>query len=108
MLFRLASSQFLDPKSAALTFTVKAFDKNVRGQELLALAIMKSVTLHIGGVEVESIMNVNDPVRFLIHHSIPHDTYEKYENMGAWKYRRKARDYVGCGVRSHTPVRKSK
>ena len=77
--------------------------KNVRGQELLALAIMKSVTLHIGGVEVEEIMNVNDLVRFLIHHSVPHKTYCKFENMGAWKYRKKARDYVGCGVATHTP-----
>ena len=102
VMFRLASSQFLDPKSAALTFTVKSYDKNVRGQELLALAIMKSVQLHIGGVEVESIMNVNDLCRFLIHHSVPHETYCKYENMGAWKYRKKARDYVGCGVATHT------
>ena len=105
LLFRLASSQFLDPRAAALNFTLHSKDKNVRGQELVALALIKSVTLHAGGVEVESTMNVNDLTRFLIHHSVPKNTYETvYQHLGGWKYKPKARDYIATSTAAHDPT----
>ena len=104
LLFRLASSQFLDPRAAALNITLYSKDKNVRGQELVALALVKSVTLHAGGVEIESTMNINDLTRFLIHHSVPKNTYETvYQHLGGWKYKPKARDYIGTGTQTHVP-----
>lgn len=100
VLFRIASSEYLLPSTSCLNFKVTAPHKNIRGQEMLALALLDAVTLTIGGIEVEYVQEVGLLAKELIHHSVSPQTYENtYDGMlGAWKYKKRAAAYVKHNV----------
>src|SRR5210317_2632941 len=52
ILFRVASSEYLVPQETCLNFKLTVPDKNIYGQELIALSLLESISVSIGGVEV--------------------------------------------------------
>ena len=96
VLFRIASSEYLMPATACLNFRVKAHHNNVRGQELVALALIDALTLSIGGVEVEYLQEAGLLAKEIISHSVVPDTYKNSlcGYLGGWKYKPRASAYV--------------
>ena len=96
LLFRIASADYLIPQTCCLNFKVQTGGPNVHLQEL-ATSLLESITLSIGGVEVEYQTYLSDLVRVLVHHNVDKSTYESCmtAQLGAWKYAPKAAGYVG-------------
>lgn len=96
ILFRIASSEYLVPNEACLNFKLTVPDKGIYGQELVALSLLESISVSVGGVEVEHIVDLAQLTKLLIHHSVPYNTYEKtYKSMlGAWKHIPRENGYI--------------
>lgn len=104
VLFRIASSEYLLPSTACLNFRCRVGHKNIYGQELVALSLLDSLTISVGGIEVEYIVEISELTKLLIHHSVPANTYEKtYKTMlGAWKYCPRETTYVATDDTNRT------
>ena len=94
-IFRLSSSDFLDPKTAYLSMRVSVPDKQIRIEDMVT-SLISSVTLTAGGVELEQINHVDDMCRILGYTSLPPDVYKghMHSTMGAWKHVPKVRGSV--------------
>ena len=96
LLFRIASTDYLIPQTCCLNMKVQTGGPNVHLQEL-ATSLLESITLSIGGVEIEYQTYLSDLVKILVHHNVDKSTYESCmtAQLGAWKCARKAAGYVG-------------
>jgi hypothetical protein len=94
-IFRLSSSDFLDPKTAYLSMRVSVPDYKVRIEDMVT-SLISSVTLTAGGVELEQVNHVGDMCRVLGYTSLPPDVYKGHfhSTMGAWKHVPKARGNI--------------
>ena len=106
-IFRISSSSFLDPKQTYLSMRVSVPDHRVKIEDMVT-SLISSMTLTVGGVEVESLQHVDDQVRLNVMNSCPREIYEGHfaATMGAWKQVRckRANMYHGTAATGSTAL----
>ena len=96
ILFRIASSDYLIPNTAALNFKCKVPNAGIHLQDM-CVSLLESITLQVGGVEVEYLTHISDLVKTLVYHSVGKNEYENVmgPQLGSWKYTPRYGSFVG-------------